>query len=104
MEEAIFISRFASKVILVHRREEFRASPIMVDRAQASEKIEFVLNKVVEEVLGDGKVNGVRLRGHDHRRGVRRSRPTASSSRSATTRTPRSSSTSSTTSRRPATC
>jgi thioredoxin reductase (NADPH) len=61
MEEALFISRFARKVILVHRREEFRASPIMVDRAQASNKIEFVLNKVVEEVLGDGKVSGVRL-------------------------------------------
>jgi len=61
MEEALFISRFARKVILVHRREEFRASPIMVDRAQASNKIEFVLNKVVEEVLGDGKVSGIRL-------------------------------------------
>ena len=61
MEEALFISRFARKVILVHRREEFRASPIMVDRAQASNKIEFVLNKVVTEVLGDGKVTGIRL-------------------------------------------
>jgi len=62
MEEATFISRFASKVYLVHRREEFRASPIMVDRARADEKIEFVLNKAVEEVLGDLKVTGVRLR------------------------------------------
>ena len=61
MEEALFISRFASKVYLVHRREEFRASPIMVDRARASEKIELVLNKVVDEVLGDVKVTGVRL-------------------------------------------
>jgi thioredoxin reductase (NADPH) len=63
MEEATFISRFASKVYLVHRREEFRASPIMVDRARADEKIEFLLNKAVDEVLGDGtKVTGVRLR------------------------------------------
>ena len=62
MEEATFISRFASKVYLVHRREGFRASPIMVDRARADEKIEFVLNKAIEEVVGDVKVTGVRLR------------------------------------------
>ena len=62
MEEATFISRFASKVFLVHRREEFRASPIMVDRARADEKIEFVLNKTIEEVVGDLKVTAVRLR------------------------------------------
>jgi thioredoxin reductase (NADPH) len=62
MEEATFIARFASKVYLVHRREEFRASQIMVDRARASDRIEFVLNKVVTEVLGDNKVTGVRLR------------------------------------------
>src|SRR6187549_3426342 len=58
MEEANFIARFASKVILVHRREEFRASPIMVDRARANERIELLLNKVVEEVLGEGSVTG----------------------------------------------
>jgi thioredoxin reductase (NADPH) len=62
MEEATFISRFASKVYLVHRREEFRASPIMVDRARADEKIEFLLNKAVEEVVGDLNVTAVRLR------------------------------------------
>jgi thioredoxin reductase (NADPH) len=62
MEEATFISRFASKVYLVHRREEFRASAVMVDRARNDEKIDFLLNKTVEEVLGEGKVTGVRLR------------------------------------------
>ena len=62
MEEASFIARFASRVIVVHRREEFRASPIMVDRARANEKIELLLNKVVEEVLGESSVTGVRLR------------------------------------------
>jgi thioredoxin reductase (NADPH) len=62
MEEATFITRFARKVYLVHRRRDFRASPIMVDRARSDEKIEFVLDSVVEEVLGDQKVTGVRLR------------------------------------------
>jgi thioredoxin reductase (NADPH) len=62
LEEAIFLTRFASKVTIVHRRDQLRASKIMQDRARANPKIDFIWNAVVEEVLGDQTVNGVRLR------------------------------------------
>ena len=62
MEEALFLTKFATKVTIVHRRDEFRASQIMVDRAQANEKIEWVTNAVVEAVLGEDKMSGVRVR------------------------------------------
>jgi thioredoxin reductase (NADPH) len=62
MEEASFLTRFATKVTVVHRRGEFRASQIMLDRAHANSMIEFVTNAVIDEILGDTKVEGVRLR------------------------------------------
>jgi len=64
MEEAIFLTKFANSVVVVHRRGEFRASPIMLDRARANERISFEVPYVVEEVLdaGEGRVGGVRLR------------------------------------------
>jgi thioredoxin reductase (NADPH) len=61
-EEALFLTKFASRVHLVHRRDQFRASKIMVDRAERNDKLDFVLNAVVEEVVGDLKVEALRLR------------------------------------------
>ncbi len=61
MEEALFLTRFAKKVTVVHRRDELRASKIMQERAFANPKIEFAWSSVVTEVLGDTKVSGVRL-------------------------------------------
>jgi thioredoxin reductase (NADPH) len=61
-EEALFLTKFATHVHLVHRRDEFRASRIMVDRAKANEKLDFILNAEVVEIIGGEKVEGLRLR------------------------------------------
>ena len=65
MEEATFLTRFARKVYVIHRRDELRASKVMQERAFANEKIEFVWNTEVVDVLGEEKVSGVRLRSTD---------------------------------------
>jgi thioredoxin reductase (NADPH) len=65
MEEATFLTRFATKVTLVHRRDEFRASKIMLDRVKRNPKIEIITNAVIEEILGEVPrpgVTGVRLK------------------------------------------
>lgn len=62
MEEANFLTKFATKVYVVHRRDKLRASKIMQDRALKNEKIAFIWNSVVEDILGDGSVTGVRLK------------------------------------------
>ena len=62
VEEATFLTKFASKVVLIHRRDSLRASKIMADRAAANPKIEFLWNTEVTDVLGDSKVTGLKLR------------------------------------------
>ncbi len=75
IEEAIYLTKFATKVTIVHRRDQLRASKIMQDRAQTHEKVAFVWNSVVTEILGsrEGGVHGVRLR--DVRTGEEREFP-----------------------------
>jgi thioredoxin reductase (NADPH) len=62
VEEALFLARYATRVTLIHRRDELRASKIMAERARQNEKIEFAWNSEVDEVLGDEFVTGVRIR------------------------------------------
>ncbi|MFZ9142654.1 MAG: thioredoxin-disulfide reductase [Candidatus Nanopelagicaceae bacterium] len=62
MEEANFLTKFAKKVVLIHRRDQLRASKIMAERAKANPKIEFLFNTEVIDVLGEDKVTGLRLR------------------------------------------
>jgi thioredoxin reductase (NADPH) len=68
MEEALFLTRFATKVTLIHRREEFRASKIMLERAQKNDKIQFLTNTIVEDVYDPSKkeVTGLKLRHADN--------------------------------------
>jgi thioredoxin reductase (NADPH) len=62
MEEALYLSKMAKAVTVVHRRDELRASKIMAERAMANEKIRFLWNTVLTDIVGDGKVHGVRLK------------------------------------------
>ena len=62
LEEGLFITRYASSVTIVHRRDELRASPLLQKRAADHPKVDFIWNSVVTEILGDGKVEAVRLK------------------------------------------
>jgi thioredoxin reductase (NADPH) len=62
MEEALVLSKFAGEVVLIHRRDEFRASKIMLDRARKNPKITFITDTVVEDVLGEESVEGIRIK------------------------------------------
>ncbi len=65
LEEGAFLTRYGSKVYLVHRRDEFRASPVLVEHFDATGKTEKILNSVVEEIVGDGKVTGLRVKNNE---------------------------------------
>jgi len=60
LEEGDFLTRYASKVYIIHRRDEFRAQPVLQERARANPKVEFIMNAQVREIQGDGKVRNVR--------------------------------------------
>lgn len=62
LEEGLFITRYASSVTIIHRRDEFRASPILQHRAKEHPKVDFILNTVVTEVIGSGKLEALRLK------------------------------------------
>src|ERR687892_1194334 len=62
MEEAMFLTKFATKVTVIHRRDRLRASKIMQDRAMANSKIDFIWDTVITEIFGDGRVAGVRTK------------------------------------------
>lgn len=74
MEEATFLTKFAAKVTIIHRRDEFRASAIMLDRAKKDPKISFITNAIIEEIVGDTAVTGVKLK--DAKTGVESLYPT----------------------------
>ena len=62
MEESIFLTRYASKVYIIHRRDKFRASKIMIQKATDNPKIEFIMDSVIDDILGDERVTGIRLK------------------------------------------
>jgi thioredoxin reductase (NADPH) len=65
LEEGAFLTRYGSKVYLIHRRDEFRASPLLVEHFDSNGKTEKILNSVVEEIVGDGKVSGLRVKNNE---------------------------------------